>query len=111
MSSLYKTDGAAPLGKGSLVPAGAITDQELFNLLKGYRRRVVSSYRSLLPEEISTRLVAEPMYVSPKIDGELWFLVECPTRKLQLRWKSSSKVLLPALVHECWERRVGMPAT
>ena len=73
--SLFKTDNAKPLGKGQTVPAGSLTDVALFDYIKGYRRRVVAGYRSLLPEEIPTRLSAEPMYVSPKIDGELWFLV------------------------------------
>ena len=48
--------------------------------LQSYRRRVASMYRSLKPEEITTGAFGGPFHVSPKVDGELWFLVLEPER-------------------------------
>jgi hypothetical protein len=73
--SLYKTFDAKPVGAGQCLPAGSLLDEQLATALYDYRRRTASAYRSLLPEEIPTRLLGEPMFVSPKIDGELWFMV------------------------------------
>ncbi|MBN2498818.1 MAG: ATP-dependent DNA ligase [Deltaproteobacteria bacterium] len=72
---MYTTENAKPLGKGLHAPAGSITDPDLARLLQTYRRNVAGGYRSLLPEEIAERLPDGPMHASPKIDGELWFMV------------------------------------
>lgn len=65
----------APLGKGSLHPAGSVIDTELIAIVHAYRRRVASAYRSVKPAEIGAGVLGGPFHVSPKIDGELWFLV------------------------------------
>ena len=64
-----------PLGEGILCPAGSIQDRELSGNLRRYKARVAGSYRALLPEEMETELSAGKFWVSPKVDGELWFLV------------------------------------
>ena len=64
-----------PLGKGNWHPAGSVTDDDLMSMVQAYRRRVASAYRSVKPTELSTGIFGAPFHVSPKVDGELWFLV------------------------------------
>jgi hypothetical protein len=66
---------ASPLGKGSWHPAGSVADEALMTSLVTYRRRVAGMYRSVKPGEITTGVLGAPFHVSPKVDGELWFLV------------------------------------
>ncbi|MCA9694414.1 MAG: ATP-dependent DNA ligase [Myxococcales bacterium] len=73
--SLFTNDGARPMGKGEQCPAGSVTDSELAAMLRGYKRSVASRYRSVVQEELATHLPPGKLLVSPKIDGELWFLV------------------------------------
>lgn len=73
--TLYTLENARPLGEGHKSPAGSLTDKELLSRLQGYRRTVAGTYKSLLPDEMASRLPNEKMHVSPKIDGELWFLI------------------------------------
>ena len=64
----------SPLGKGTLHPSGSVLDVELMASVQSYRRRVASAYRSIKPDEIGTGIFGAPFLVSPKVDGELWFL-------------------------------------
>ena len=66
---------ASPLGKGSWHPAGSVTDADLMTALLSYRKRIAGVYRSVKPGEITTGVLGAPFHVSPKVDGELWFLV------------------------------------
>jgi hypothetical protein len=66
---------SSPLGKGNWHPAGSVTDSELLSSIQSYRRRVTSAYRSVKPTELSTGIIGAPFHVSPKVDGELWFMV------------------------------------
>lgn len=73
--------GTAGAGAGTAgVPLGEalgdvpLEDAALVDALAGYRRRVAGSYRALPPEEID-QLPPGRMWLSPKLDGELWFLV------------------------------------
>ncbi|HFE47465.1 MAG TPA: hypothetical protein ENJ18_18580, partial [Nannocystis exedens] len=72
--SLYTTDSARPLGAGQQSPAGSITDSEIASMVRGYKRTVASRYRSLVEDDLAT-LHSMPYLVSPKIDGEMWFLI------------------------------------
>ena len=63
------------LGKGSWYPAGSVNDETLIQTIQAYRRRVVGSYRSVKPNELAVGIFGGPFHVSPKVDGELWFLV------------------------------------
>jgi hypothetical protein len=71
----YSEEAAQPLGKGKICAAGALTDSALLSQLQGYRRMVAGNYQSLLPEDVPVHIHKELMYVSPKIDGEIWFLI------------------------------------
>lgn len=73
--SLFTTDGARPLGRGLQSPAGSVRDGELVAMIRAYKRGVASRYRTLVYDELRTALPPGPLHVSPKIDGELWFLV------------------------------------
>lgn len=72
--SLYSTVGARALGGGLQSPAGSITEIELAAMVRGYKRTIASRYRALLQEEIDG-IATMPYLVSPKIDGELWFMI------------------------------------
>lgn len=71
--TFFSVDNAKPLGAGQHSPAGSV-DAELGALLARYKRNVASRYRALAPNEISS-LINQRMLVSPKIDGETWFLI------------------------------------
>ena len=74
--TLFTLDSARPLGKGKQSPAGSITDPEVAAMVRNYKRVVAGSYRALVFEDLSTAaLPGGNLLVSPKIDGELWFLV------------------------------------
>lgn len=72
--SLYSTVSARPLGGGLQSPAGSLVDLELAAMVRGYKRTVASRYRALLEEEVEG-IATVPYLVSPKIDGELWFMI------------------------------------
>ncbi len=73
--ALYTTDSKTPLGKGFSTGPKSLTNLEMQRALSGYKRTVASRYKALLREEIETWLSISEILVSPKIDGELWFLV------------------------------------
>ena len=73
--SAFNDKKGRPLGEGILCPAGSIQDKELSGNLRRYKARVAGSYRALLPEEMESELSAGKFWFSPKVDGELWFLV------------------------------------
>ena len=71
---LFALERARPLGKGQQLPAGSIKELELAKRLGSYKRTIAGRYRAIRPDELD-RLPPGPMHVSPKLDGELWFLV------------------------------------
>lgn len=73
--SLFTTDSARPLGTGLHSPAGSLLDSELATILRGYKRSVAGRYRAVVQDELLTSLPHGPLQVSPKIDGEMWFLI------------------------------------
>ena len=70
----FQGEGQA-LGSGRLHPAGSVTDQDLLGQLKRYRKRIASTYRGLKGSELA-ELPPGEFHVSPKVDGELWYLVK-----------------------------------
>ncbi len=72
--SLFDLSNASPIGKGKFAPAGSIQDLELAKLVGGYKRTIASRYRALNPDELD-QLPKGGLWVSPKIDGQVWFLV------------------------------------
>lgn len=63
-----------PYGKGRKASVGALEDAALLELLTRYKRQVAKRYRIVEPDAIDRLLPDETLFVSPKLDGELWFL-------------------------------------
>ena len=63
-----------PLGTGRIAPQGSIADRALAAHLAGYKRQVAGRYRSISPADLATALPPGPYIVSPKLDGETWFV-------------------------------------
>lgn len=61
------------LGKASLGGVGSYSNPTISQLLSSYRK-TVASYIPAGPEDIDKRL-GIPLLVSPKLDGELWYLL------------------------------------
>src|SRR5690606_3056163 len=73
---LFSSVSARPLGKGRHSPAGRLPVSELAWLLHNSQRAVAGSYRALPFEDLARGAVPSgTLQVSPKIDGEPWFLV------------------------------------
>lgn len=75
MTELFDASKGASLGSGKLLGPGSLKDAELAGLLMRYRRNVASAYSSISPDEIFSVFTVGPLHISPKIDGELWFLI------------------------------------
>ena len=76
MTKLFDQKKSSPLGKGEYFATGALLDNELQGQLMRYRRSVASAYTSTSPDDIGTAICSSgPFHVSPKVDGELWFLI------------------------------------
>ena len=73
--SIFNLKTSKALGKGQVVENGGISAPEVLSKLRGYRKSVVAGYRPLLLDEMSSNLAPGEMHVSPKIDGELWFMI------------------------------------
>lgn len=63
-----------PIGDAFLHPADSLTDPSLSDALARYKRFVASRYRGLRGDELGS-LPPGMTWVSPKIDGELWYLL------------------------------------
>ena len=61
-----------PLGASGEVGANLL-DTGLVDQLAAYKRRVAGNYRPLAPGDIE-QLAPGKMWISPKLDGEMWFL-------------------------------------
>jgi hypothetical protein len=66
----------APYGRGRLSEPGGLEDAALGTRLAAYRRQVARRYRVFEPEEIESQLPRGNLWISTKLDGELWFLVK-----------------------------------
>jgi hypothetical protein len=78
MSDAWKKWSAAsePYGSGRRSAVGALLDEALLDRLRRYKRQVAKRYRVVEPDIVERALPAEQLFVSPKLDGELWFLVK-----------------------------------
>ncbi len=63
-------------GEGRRAKLGALTDTELHEKLKNYKKLVAKRYRVVFPDNIERYLPDGDLFISTKIDGELWFLVK-----------------------------------
>jgi hypothetical protein len=66
------------LGDATLGGQDSLTDPDLVRLVQNYKRVVASRYRSADPSRLAEEIPAGRLFVSPKIDGELWFLILDP---------------------------------
>ena len=63
-----------PLGRGKISPPGAIADRDLAKRIAAYKRQVAGRYQSVAPADLLGVLPTGECILSPKIDGETWFL-------------------------------------
>jgi hypothetical protein len=63
------------LGAGSISVPGALQDPSLASLLANYHRSVAHNYKPIGKAELGDRLPSGKLNVSPKLDGELWYLM------------------------------------
>ncbi|MEL6181904.1 MAG: hypothetical protein AAFS10_23285 [Myxococcota bacterium] len=69
------SDRFTPYGAGQMAPKEGLRDHPLQRRLKGYQAAAARRYRPVNPNRIAEELAEhEPLWISPKIDGELWFL-------------------------------------
>ena len=74
-SSTRYSDRFSPYGAGQLAPPEGLQDHHLQRRLQGYQAAVARRYRVVNPHRVAEELTEhEPLWISPKIDGELWFL-------------------------------------
>ena len=73
--TIFNLNNSKVLGKGHTVENNGIGSPEVLSKLLGYRKTVIAGYKSLLVDEISSNLTLGEMHISPKIDGELWFMI------------------------------------
>ena len=71
--SLYTTTKTQPLASGHLCAIGSLSNA-LSATCKGYRKTVAGRYAGATTDTLG-ELGAGPFHISPKIDGELWFLI------------------------------------
>jgi hypothetical protein len=64
-----------PGGAGRKAPVGSLTDKSLLQRLERYKRQVAKRYRVIDAQQIEAMLPKGRLWISPKLDGELWFLV------------------------------------
>ena len=64
-----------PLGKAELREAGDLANPELGATLSVYRRSVAGRYRAIQSANMLTELPDTTLLVSPKVDGQLWYLI------------------------------------
>lgn len=67
---------AEPWGSGHKAGLGALADEALLEKLARYKRQVAKRYRVVEPDILEQVLPSEELLLSPKLDGELWFLVK-----------------------------------
>ncbi len=68
------TDAGSPAGQGRLHSANSVADRALAELVGVYKRTIAGRYRGLRREELE-ELPHGKLHLSPKIDGELWYMV------------------------------------
>jgi hypothetical protein len=66
----------SPYAGGRWASVGGLADEGLLRRLRHYKRQVAKRYRILEPERVERVLTGGPYWVSPKHDGELWFLAK-----------------------------------
>lgn len=71
----FFANSSSKYGNGTKAPSGSLKDSQLSNQLQLYKSRIAARYRILKPSRI-VKDIQEKVWISAKIDGELWFLVK-----------------------------------
>lgn len=79
--SVARGSGVA-VGGATLYPAGSVADEALSTAVAQYRRTVAGRYRALRLDDVG-QLPPGPLFITPKVDGELWFAA-CTTEGVSL---------------------------
>ncbi len=66
----------SPYGPGFKGGVDALNDKALATRLRGYKRHVAKRYRTVIPGRETRDIPKAPMFISRKLDGELWFLLK-----------------------------------
>ncbi len=66
----------APYGPGRKAPLGGLEQRPLLARMQLYKRTVAKRYRVVPPEKLADQLPEGTLWISSKVDGELWFLVK-----------------------------------
>lgn len=74
MSAYAWSTSFVPYAGGRKAPVGGLADAALLDRLLRYKRQVAKSYRVLESARIEAVLPKGTLWLSPKLDGELWFL-------------------------------------
>jgi hypothetical protein len=69
------SNASVPYAGGRKAPVGGLADAALLDRLLRYKRQVAKRYRVLESAKIETGLPKGNLWISPKLDGELWFLI------------------------------------
>ncbi|MFO0012200.1 MAG: hypothetical protein ACK553_05615 [Planctomycetota bacterium] len=72
---MIRLDAATPFGTGVITDYSCVSNTNLMNMMIRYRRMVAGGYQAVTSEEIADHFMGGRFFVSPKIDGEIWFLV------------------------------------
>ena len=70
------SDRFEPYGAGRKAPIGGLSDAGLLIRLQRYKRLVAKRYRVVDADELDRVLPKGKLWMSTKVDGELWFLVK-----------------------------------
>ncbi len=63
-------------GGGRKASIGSLKDTQVADKLRNYKKLVAKRYRIVYPENITKFLPEGKLWISTKVDGELWFLVK-----------------------------------
>ena len=74
--SFYSNKSAKALGSAKTVQENGVNNPEIMSMLQSYRRSVASAYTPVPIENIGDEIPKGELFVSTKIDGELWFLIQ-----------------------------------
>jgi len=70
------SDSFSAYGSGRKTEPGGLKDSALAARLMAYKRSVAKRYRVIDPDGLEKQLPAGKLWISTKVDGELWFLVK-----------------------------------
>lgn len=70
------SESLVPYAGGQKAPVGGLADADLLEQLRNYKRLIAKRYRAIDSAQMERFLPKGSLWISPKLDGELWFLVK-----------------------------------